>query len=74
MRDVQSGEVISPAPIIKGCGCASIFAPKQNERTLLWRIDCMLPDEDQEMVPFALVSEGVSHGSGRRPLAGSSVD
>ena len=46
VRDVQSNEVTSPAPTIKGCGFPSMNAHGQNERGVLWRMDRTFLDED----------------------------
>ena len=63
-REVQSGDLISPALTTKGYGVPAMIAPGQNERVLLWPIACALPDEDHVIVPSAEVKEGVSQGSG----------
>jgi len=63
-REVQSGELLSPALIIKGCGVPAMIAPGQNERVLYWPIARALPDEDHVILHSVEVKKGVSQVSG----------
>jgi hypothetical protein len=71
--DWQTGELMVPVPTTNGCATPSIMAPGQKARFLLILIVLELPEEVQVRAPPSTTREGVIHGRGRAPSAGSSA-
>jgi hypothetical protein len=60
-------------PTTNGCATPSIIALGQKPKFLLALIGLELPEEVKFRVPSSPTREGVIHGRGRAPSAGSSV-
>jgi hypothetical protein len=60
-------------PTTNGCALPSMIAPRQNAKLLLALIVRELPNEVKVRVPSPSTREGVIHGRGRAPSAGSSL-
>jgi hypothetical protein len=71
---LADGGVDRPVPTTYGCGTPSLIAPRQNVKAVLALIDRVLPDEIHVMVVSPSRREGVIHGRGRAPSAGSSLE
>ena len=70
--DWQTGELMVSVPTTNGCATPSIMAHGQKARFLLILIVLELPEEVQVRAPPSTTREGVIHGRGRAPSAGSS--
>ena len=73
MMDLHTGELMAPVPTTNGCATPSIIALGQKTKFLLALIVLELPEEVQVRVPSSPTREGMIHGRGRAPSAGSSV-
>ena len=69
----HTGELMVLVPITNGCATPSIIAHGQKARFLLALIVLELHEEVQARVSPSLTRDGVIHGRGRAPSAGSFV-